>query len=86
MAPSIKLENENTLKITLPLSEFFWYFFSFCLDSFSLQLKLLVEQICFIENQVKDVKEEIHSIVEKMNTPLKTIPGIGDVTAAVILG
>ena len=58
----------------------------FCLDSFSLQLKLLIEQICFIEDQVKDVEIEIESILSRMNTPLKTIPGIGNVTAAIILG
>lgn len=58
----------------------------FCLDSFSLQLKLLIEQICFIENQVKDVEIEIESILSRMNTPIQTIPGIGNVTAAIILG
>lgn len=59
---------------------------SFCVDSFSLQLKLLVEQICFIERQVKDVEEEAKQIVENMNSPILTIPGVGAVTAAVILG
>lgn len=59
---------------------------SFCVDSFSLQLKLLVEQICFIERQVKDVEQEAKQIVENMNSPILTIPGVGAVTAAVILG
>lgn len=59
---------------------------TFCLDSFSLQLKLLIEQISFIENQVKDVETEISSLVEKINTPITTIPGIGKITAAIILG
>lgn len=58
----------------------------FCRDSFSLQLKLLVEQIKFIEAQVSDVEAEIKIILNKINSPITTIPGIADVTAAVILG
>lgn len=58
----------------------------FCRDSFSLQLKLLIEQIKFIEAQVSDVEKEINIILERINSPLTTIPGIADVTAAVILG
>lgn len=58
----------------------------FCRDSFSLQLKLLIEQITFIEAQVADVESEINVILDKINSPITTIPGIGSVTAAVILG
>lgn len=58
----------------------------FCRDSFSLQLKLLIEQIKFIEAQVLDVEVEINVILDKINSPITTIPGIGSVTAAVILG
>lgn len=58
----------------------------FCRDSFSLQLKLLIEQIKFIEAQVSDVEDEISAILDKINSPITTIPGIGSVTAAVILG
>lgn len=58
----------------------------FCRDSFSLQLKLLIEQITFIEAQVSDVESEINVILDKINSPIITIPGIGSVTAAVILG
>lgn len=58
----------------------------FCRDSFSLQLKLLIEQITFIEAQVSDVETEINIILDKINSPITTIPGIGSVTAAVILG
>lgn len=57
-----------------------------CLDSFSLQIKLLIEQISFIDEQVKSVEEEIDSIMKKINSPITTIPGIGFVTGAVILG
>ncbi len=59
---------------------------TFCKESFSFQLKLLIEQICFIEEQVADVEEEISLILDKMNTPIETIPGIGRVNAGIILG
>ena len=58
----------------------------FCRDSFSLQLKLLIEQIRFIEAQVSNVEAEIKTVLDKLNSPITTIPGIGDVNAAVILG
>lgn len=58
----------------------------FCRNSFSLQLKLLIEQIKFIEAQVSDVEAEIKLVLDKMDSPITTIPGIADVTAAVILG
>lgn len=58
----------------------------FCRDSFSLQLKLLIEQIKFIEAQVSDVETELENILDKLNSPITTIPGIANVTAALILG
>ena len=58
----------------------------FCQNSFSLQLKLLIEQIKFIEAQVSDVDNEISVILDKIKSPITTIPGIANVTAAVILG
>lgn len=58
----------------------------FCRDSFSLQLKLLIEQIKFIEAQVSDVEAEIKLVLDKIDSPITTVPGIADVTAAVILG
>lgn len=59
---------------------------TFCRDSFSLQLKLIMEQIKFIEAQVSDVEAEIEIILDKINSPITTIPGIGVVTGATILG
>lgn len=58
----------------------------FCRDSFALQLKLLIQQIQFIESQVADVEQEIGDILEKLNSPILTIPGIGLVNGACILG
>ncbi len=59
---------------------------TFCVDSFSFQLKLLIEQICFIEKQVSDVDEQISLLLNKINSPITTIPGIGNTIAATILG
>ena len=59
---------------------------NFCLDSFSLQIKILIEQISFIQKQVSDVENEIELLLEKLNSPITTIPGIGSVNAATILG
>ena len=57
-----------------------------CRDSFSLQLKLLIEQIRFIEAQVSDVETEIKTVLHKIDSPITTVPGIGDINGAVILG
>ena len=56
------------------------------MDSFGLQIKMLIGQISFIQNQVLDVEKEIKSLLEKLNSPITTIPGIGAVNAATILG
>ncbi len=58
----------------------------FCRNSFALQLKLLIEQIRFIEAQVSDVEAEIKTVLDKIDSPINTIPGIGNINAAVILG
>lgn len=58
----------------------------FCKNSFALQLKLLIEQIQFIEAQISDVEHEIDIILEKIDSPITTIPGIGNIIAAIILG
>ena len=59
---------------------------TFCVDSFSFQLKLLIEQINFIEKQVSDVEKQMSDLLKKINTFITTIPGIGDIMGATILG
>lgn len=59
---------------------------SFCRDSFTLQLRLLIQQITFIEEQVLEIEKEIAALLEKINSPITTVPGIGPVNAATILG
>ena len=59
---------------------------TFCRDSFTFQLRMLIEQIKHIETQVKDTEAEIERIMRKLATPITTIPGIGKTLGAVILG
>lgn len=58
---------------------------TFAQDSFIFQLKALLAQISFIESQIKDTDIEINSIMEKLDSPVTTITGIGKVTGAAII-
>lgn len=58
---------------------------TFCKDSFTFQLKALIEQMSFIEQQVKDTEAEIGRLMENINSPITTITGIANVTGATIL-
>ena len=49
------------------------------------QLKALLSQISFIEDQINDTDAEIASIMEKLDSPITTITGIGKVTGAAII-
>lgn len=59
---------------------------TFCKDSFAFQLKALIQQMNFIESQVKDTEQEINKVMSAIESPITTIPGIGNVTGATILG
>lgn len=58
---------------------------TFCKDSFTFQLKALIEQMSFIEQQVKDTEAEISRLMENLNSPITTITGIANVIGATIL-
>lgn len=58
---------------------------TFAKNSFTFQLKTLIEQISFIEKQVKETESEISGIMGKLESPITTITGIGSVTGATIL-
>ena len=58
---------------------------TFAKNSFTFQLKALIEQISFIENQVKETESEISNIMRKWDSPITTITGIGNVTGAAII-
>ena len=58
---------------------------TFAKNSFTFQLKALIEPISFIENQVKETESEISRLMDKLDSPVTTITGIGNVTRAAIL-
>jgi transposase len=67
---------------------------SIAIDAFTLELRLLLQQIEFIEEQIKEIEDAIDQVMEEMRpsdeTPyrhvIETIPGIGPVLAAAIIG
>lgn len=59
---------------------------TFAQDTFALQLKMLLGQIKFIEAQIYDLEREIEILLEKLQSPITTIPGMGPITAATVLG
>ncbi len=51
----------------------------------SFEIKQLVNQIIFLENQVNELEVKIKDIYSKLDNHLQSIPGIGEVTAPIIL-
>ncbi|MGN0748508.1 MAG: IS110 family transposase [Christensenellales bacterium] len=58
---------------------------TFSKESFTFQLKLLIEQVKFIEDQVKECEAKIKELMTKIDSPITTIPGIGPVLGAIII-
>ena len=59
---------------------------TFCRDTFSFQLRILLEQMSFIERQVADTERQIKAFMDQLASPITSITGIGPVLGAVILG
>lgn len=57
----------------------------FSKESFTFQLKLLVEQVKFIETQIKDCEKEIKFILKLINSPITTVPGFGPILGATVI-
>ena len=55
-------------------------------DVFKFEIELMLEQIQLVEAQIKKIEEEISEIVAKQENFLTTIIGVGEVTAAVLMG
>ena len=79
-----KLGFETAEKLSTVASKSFGV--TFCRNSFTFQLRMLIEQIKYIESQVKDTEVEINAIMLDLASPITTIPGIGKTLGAVILG
>lgn len=58
---------------------------SFAKDAFSFQIKQLIEQLEFLENQVKELEEQIAVLLKQTGSYITTIPGIGETLGAIIL-
>ena len=56
------------------------------LDALTVQLQILLAQIRFLREQVTDLEERIAAYLEQVPQHLTSIPGIGSVLAAAILG
>lgn len=54
-------------------------------DACSFEIKQLVNQIIFLENQAHELEIKIKDIYSKLDSHLQSIPGIGEVTAPIIL-
>ena len=54
-------------------------------DACSFEIKQLVNQIIFLENQAHELEVKIKAIYSKLDNHLQSIPGIGEVTAPIIL-
>lgn len=54
-------------------------------ETFQLQLELLLEQVSFLDSQLKKIEEKISTLVGKVDSLLTTLPGVGKITAATII-
>ena len=57
----------------------------FALDSFTLELSLLLKQLDFLGVQITVVEKQIEQLMESVPTTLKTLPGVDTILAAAIL-
>lgn len=59
---------------------------SIATDVFKLEIQIILEQIRLLESQIELIDNEIHVFISKQEIHLTIITGIGDITAAVIMG
>ena len=55
------------------------------LDGFVFQLRQIIEQLEFVEHQIENLDQEIAAYMERLDSPIQTIPGIGPVYGSIIL-
>jgi len=58
---------------------------SFGKEGFKIELEVLLARFSMLQKQIDKIEEKIESIMEKTDTPLLTIPGLGLTTGAAIL-
>lgn len=55
-------------------------------DAFSFQIRILIEQIDYTECQIDKIDQQIKQQLDKINSVILSIPGVGPATGAIILG
>lgn len=58
----------------------------FAQDAFTFQLRSMIEQLKFLETQIKETEMEIKKIMHTLHSVIETVPGIGPINGASILG
>lgn len=51
----------------------------------SIQIKMTIELIELLESQIKDIEKQVSDFIKKSDNVITSIPGIGDMTAAIII-
>lgn len=54
-------------------------------NALSIQIKMTIELIELLESQIKDIEEQVSDFIKKSDNVITSIPGIGDMTAAIII-
>ena len=57
----------------------------FAKNAFAFQIRQLIEQLMFSENQIEELEEQISLLLHQTNQVITTISGIGDTLGAVII-
>ena len=57
----------------------------FAKNAFAFQIRQLIEQLTFLENQIEELDEQISYLLHQTNQVITTIPGVGDTLGAIIL-
>ena len=53
--------------------------------SLSFELRQVIQTILFLQSQIDDIDKELKNLIDELNSPIMSIPGISYVTAAYIL-
>ena len=54
-------------------------------NALCIQIKMIIELIELLESQIKDIQEQISEFIKKSDNVITSIPGIADMTAAIII-
>ena len=54
-------------------------------NALSIQIKMTIELIELLESQIKDIEKQVSDFIKKSDNVITSIPGIGDMTAAIII-